>query len=302
VPPAVCRDSGETSTLRAARASRLPSPATVGRGPAPCGPRVRRHRCVAISARRARSVPLARRKGPHLAARVYAASGESRSRQGKHPSCRSRVAPALTGCGRQRISTWRPASAPPAVRCERGEASTLHAARASRRQGACWWLTCVPPAVRRDCETSTFRAARASCRPSPSAAEGTHLAASAYAASGASGSRRGEHAPCRSRVAPALPGCSRQRARTWRPACLPPAVCRERGEASTLSCASRRSSPVAAYASPASGPRACASRLRDDHAPVPLAYRARPSRLQPGGPAPGIPRVCRQWRVATLER
>jgi hypothetical protein len=64
VPPSACRDRSETTTHRAARATRSPSPATAGRGPARGGACVCRHGRVAIAARRARTVPLARRLRP----------------------------------------------------------------------------------------------------------------------------------------------------------------------------------------------------------------------------------------------
>ena len=95
VPPAARRDRGETSTPRAARASRPPSPAPADGGSAPGGTCVcphlpSRHRGEPRPPRAARATP--RRpslpgrptEGPHLAAQVCAPSCESPSLRAEH--------------------------------------------------------------------------------------------------------------------------------------------------------------------------------------------------------------------------
>jgi hypothetical protein len=117
----------------AGRASRLPSPAAAGGGPAPGGPRV--CRCVVNAARRARSGQLACRAGPFrlrptgclLVVRVCAVSGASRL-QDKHarlPFARRASPPRLQPAE----GTWRPVCVPPAVHRD-GKTSTLRAVRA----------------------------------------------------------------------------------------------------------------------------------------------------------------------------
>ena len=190
VPPPARRDRSETSTHRAARATLPPSPATAGGGPALGGTCVCRRRRVAIAARQARTVPLARRdrpslprpvEGPRWAAHVCAAAGASRSQRNKHAPCRSRDATARPSYGR-----WR--------------------ARAGRHMR-------VPPLARRDrSETSqTVPLVRATRPPSPATAGGGRRAAHVCAAAGASRSQRDKHAPYRLRDASALSS------RHWRP-------------------------------------------------------------------------------------
>jgi hypothetical protein len=123
VLPSARRDRCETCTPRAARATRPPSPATAGGGPAPSRTDVCRHRRVKIAARPAHPVQLARRNRPprprpaegrRRAAHACAAIGASRSRRELHVPCSSREATALPGGGGPRrvaplphpLNTW----------------------------------------------------------------------------------------------------------------------------------------------------------------------------------------------------
>jgi hypothetical protein len=90
VPPAARCNRCGTSTRCAARATRLPAPASAGGGHAPCGPCACPRRRVTIAAGRARAVPPAQRDRPpqpaladgvRSTAQVCAAGGASRSRQ-----------------------------------------------------------------------------------------------------------------------------------------------------------------------------------------------------------------------------
>ncbi len=110
MPPSAQRDCSDTSTHRAARATRLHSPATAGGGPALGGTCVCHHRRDMIAATRARTVPLARcdsrrLPSPATAGGGPAAIGATRLQRHEQAQCRLRDATALPSHGRWRAQT-----------------------------------------------------------------------------------------------------------------------------------------------------------------------------------------------------
>ena len=256
-PPAR-RDRGETCTPRAARATRPPFPATAGGGPAPgaqacatigalpslrdlhapygsrgatalpghgqrraCATRtcVCRHRRVAIAARPARPVRLARRDRPprpqpagcqRRAAHVCVDIGASPLLRDLHAPCGFRDATALPSHGR-------------------------------RRTGAGPHMCVLPLACRR-CggPARPAQLARRDRPPRPQPLKGQRRAAHACSATRASPSARVGHAPCSSRDVTAPRGHGRRRASAGQHMLAPPSARRDRGETR-----SRRAEPLA---------------------------------------------------------